>query len=304
MKGVAFRVFAGILCAVASAQGAAADPEPLAVLELVTTSSKVTPGADSLVLVVRRGEAAGKAVSLRAPEGAKLWLADADGTCSTPVGQKAALNLDASAANPALVCFSMKNLAAGVRVVATVSAGSALYNAATQPFDIAEPPSESIWEKPGVSVILSALVGFLFGLGSSWLQVFFDSRKEDRVARSDSQKFIAESLFPELRGHANALAKYLAADPAELQNLCVILLEVPEITAALSGDRVIALASYFDSVSLRFFKAQLREYDTNLDGYNRWADRLKPQTALNRDPGEQKLIATRLYASLKSWKIA
>ena len=303
MRVAAHRLFAGILVAATAIHGAATAVEPLPALELVGATARLAPGASSLLLVVRRDDAAGKAFSLLAPEGASLWLADADGTCGRSSGQTATLNLPADSANPALVCFSMKTLANGVRVMATLTSGNTVYSA-TQPFDIGEPPSDSIWDKPGVSVILSALVGFLFGLGSSWFQAWFDTWKESRNARTDAQKFIADSLFPELREHATALAKYLSADPAELQRLCVTNLKVPQITAALSGDRLVGLTSYFASVSRRALKTELDAYDKGLTAFNRWADRLGTAAAGARDPGEQKLVAEKLYRSLKNWKIA
>lgn len=303
MKRVVHWSIAGILFAATAVRGTAAPIEPPPALELSSTTTRVAPGATALVLVVRRDDAAEKATALRAPDGAGLWLANAEGTCRKPSDLKATLNLAADSPNPALVCFSMKTAATGVRLVATVSAGNSVY-AGAQTFDVAEPPSDSVWEKPGFSVILSALVGFLFGIGSNWLQVWFDTWKESRSSRSDAQKFIAETLFPELREHATALAKYLAANAAELQSLCIRNLKVPQITAALSGDRLVGLISYFSSVSKRMLKAELETYDDNLSAFNRWADRLSQDAANARDPAEQKLVAEKLYQALKGWKIA
>jgi len=295
----------GLLVAVTwspSSTVAAADAPPA--LELVASHTKVTPRSGVLILVIRRADAVGKPITLRAADGAHLWSASPDRACSGASQGTALLELPADAANPAPVCFAMDSVTAGVQALATIAAGNTVYSAATQSIDIAEPVSQSFWDKPGVSVILSAFVGFVFGLGSAWFQVWFDTWKQAREAGASAQQFIASALFPELRDHATALAEYVNADDAKRRAICTRTLKVPKITDALSAGRLAGLSSYFASVSHAELDAELRAYDENLTSFNRWADRLSQQQAADRETGEQQLIAGRLRDQLAGWRIA
>lgn len=295
----------GFLVAViwSSSSTFAADAAPPA-LELVASHTKASPRSGVLILVIRRADAIGKPITLRAADGAHLWTASSAGACSgTPQGT-ALLELPADAANPATVCFAMDSVTAGVQALATIAAGTTVYSAATQSIDVAEPASDSFWEKPGVSVILSAFVGFVFGLGSAWFQVWFDTWKQAREARASAQQFIASALFPELRDHATALAEYVNADDAKRRTICTRTLKVPKITDALSAGRLAGLSSYFASVSHAQFDADLRAYDENLTAFNRWADRLSQQQPAERQTGEQQLVVVNLRNQLVGWQIA
>jgi hypothetical protein len=291
-----------LLLAFASAVGSAAEPPPLV---LFSTVAKAPPDTGIVVLLARTGGAKGRAVILRGPTGSAMWAAPEDGNCNgLPASARATLQVPATAPDSLPFCFSNSLAGVSVQLVATTADAQPPLTGVSTPIQLAQSPRTAFWSNPAVTTLLSAAVGFVFGLASSWFQTWYDAWKQNRVIRRDAQKFIADSLFPELRKNGELLSGYLTATPEERKAKSIIKLSAPKITEGLGAERLVKLSEYFTVISKLELTQTLRNYDRDLTSFNRMADRLSSFRVEERDTAEQMLVAKRLHSYLSTMYIA
>lgn len=290
-----------LLLAGVSALASGAEPAPLV---LLSTVAKAPPDTGIMVLLARNGAAKGRPIIVRGPTGSRLWAAPEDGTCNVlPAAAGALLQVAAAAPDTLPLCFSNSVAGISVQLVATTADAQTALMGVSTPIQLAQSPRITFWSNPAVTTILSAAVGFAFGLASSWFQTWYDAWKQNRVVRRDAQKFIAESLFPELRKNGEALSEYLTSSRELRQAKSTTKLSAPKITEALGAGRFVKLSEYFTVISQRELTQTLRAYDKDLSSFNRLADRLAALNAQERDTAEQEVVAKRLHSYLSTMQV-
>jgi hypothetical protein len=216
---------------------------------------------------------------------AVIAAAESGARCATsPAGSASSLQL-AVAPGTATTAICVVGVRAGVvhvLVRAATPTGEALV-AQSAGIEFQVPAEASFWERPGVSTLLSALVGFVFGLLSTALTTGVAEWREARASRRKTEKWVIDHVLPEMREHALAMRAFERADRAARLTLSVRHLSMENVAAALAGDVVWRLAAYLPSVRGVDLRFELQEYALALERHNREVDALGGEPAASRD---------------------
>lgn len=279
---------------------AAEDDAPKA-LEFLPSATTSTAGAPIQLLLVRRGPGADQGIVVYGPAGSRVWRSDESRVCAQAPDASSTLQIPASGPDVVALCFSMEQAGSAARLAAVSVTGADVLTAVSDSLEFREAASTSIWSTPFMTVALPAVIGFVFGLGSSFFQVWLERWKESRLARAQAEQFVASTLFPELSEHATKLNAFFVATDEDKRKLATQALAVPNVTSALKDPQYSALTQYFDSFSRRSFARELRAYEGTLSRYNHEANVLIRQPSEQRQVAQQEQHASALRSQLQRW---
>jgi hypothetical protein len=266
-------------------------------LEVMSSAGSARVGESVLVMVTRHAAVSRSSVTVLAESPASMTLVERNGACSSSEAGLHSLIVAADLPNPLVVClWSAKSVRTRVLVSATGTDG-AIHAAQSDAIDFTE---TSIGNNPVLMALLSATIGFVLGLGSTWYSAFTEAWRNKQKARADTQQFIVETLFPEIREHAKAIETYLTAPPAQRRTLAVKTLAATAGTEAYSQARLSRLSDYFAYLRKKTLQERLSVYDKVANEFNDEADRLNRQVPDARDTSNQDAIATKLRTLLKA----
>jgi hypothetical protein len=278
--------------AVVSALSRAAGDAPGPDLEVTSSAVSTRIGERVLVMVTRHPAVSHSPVTVLAPAPAAVTLADSGGTCRSAGAGVHRLIVPADQPNPFVVCLWATT---PVKTRVLVSAPGSDEVSRGGQSEIIEVAETSIGTNPVFMALLSAIVGFVLGLGSTWYSAFTDAWRNKQKARAETQEFIAETFFPEIRDHARKIYAYLQAKPDQRKLLAGRPLAEAAATEAHSKERLSKLAEYFDSMRKPALRKRLSKYDELINYFNHEAHRLNRMELTARDTAKQAAIAAALH---------
>lgn len=286
IAAIATALGACVLASPALAQDrAATTPNADARVTVLAAATRQPTGVGVPVWITWRAGAGAGGLYLETPSTAAIIAVDGTRTCpTTAVSAGSTLQLPLTPdAGAAVIClFGERPGAVHVLVRTTTADGDFLV--AQSPSIVFEPVDDaSFWNRPGVSTLLSALIGFVFGLLSTALTTAAAEWRESRATRRETEKWVIDTVLPEIREHAQVALDFERASPANRLTLAVNHLAMANVTAARSGKRVWQLSTYLPSVrgvDLRFL---LQDYALALERHNREVDALSSTPAASRN---------------------
>jgi hypothetical protein len=251
---------------------------------LVTATRQ--PTATAVPVWISWSAAAGiQRLDLETSGTAAIAAAESGGRCAaSPAGSDSRLQLSVAPGTTAAAVCVVGARAGVVHVLVrgATPTGEALV-AQSAGIEFEAPAEASFWERPGVSTLLSALVGFVFGLLSTALTTGVAEWREARASRRKTEKWVVDSVLPEMREHALATLAFERADRAARLLLSVRHLSMENVVAARAGDIVWRLAAYLPSVRGVDLRFELQEYALALERHNREVDALSGEPAASRN---------------------
>lgn len=264
-------------------------------LEVLTSTSEAEPKDSVRAIVARRGQVTHAAITLIVEPPAIVYPAANDQSCKTVTQGSQTLALAANAPDPLVVCLSAPRDGKSRLLATAVGADGSVQTAQSDTIRFAQ---KSIGSNPALMALLTAAIGFIFGLGSSWFSAFTETYRNRRKTRAEAEKFLAETFYPEIRNHARAIAQYRSSADAARKNLAANPLPQTAATVAYSDDRFAQLAQYFASLRSQSLKDRLVAYDASTQNFNNEANRLLGTAAVARDTTQQDANAAALQREL------
>jgi hypothetical protein len=261
----------------------------------VSTVTTETSVKDSVrVIIIRRGAAISAPFTLFVDKPLIMSLASGTGECGQGTGGANELALAAGTTNPTLVCVRSAERGRA-RVVATAIEAGNLVVAQSELMKFDE---KSIGSSPVLMTMISAVIGFLFGLGSTWFSAFTEAWRNRQKTRTETQQFIAETFFPEIRANSSFIAKYLHSSSADRQRLATKSLAAPAVTEVFSAARFNAICDYFGALKRPALRESLEAYDGLSRQFNDAGNVLQGVNPDQRDTAKQEAVAVKLSETL------
>lgn len=276
---------------------AVAQNEQIRSLEVVSTASEARMSESVLVLVSRRAAASHASVTLVVGHPATLSPATSDSACAQHASDKSTITWASGALDSEYFCVTSAK-SVKTRVVAVAIGSDGISRSAQS--DLIQFKSPSVDSNPVFMALLTAAVGFVFGIGSTWFSAFTEAYRNRRKARLEAEEFVTKTYFPEIKGHAKAIQEYLGADnDRRRDSLCILALALPATAAAFSVEKATSLTSYFASLGRQGIRDDLQKYSQLARDFNDQANVLLGEAPKARNTVEQESIAKELQKMLE-----
>jgi len=286
---------------------ATAEIAPPAELALYTSQAKAKAGDTFVIWIVRRGSLLRAQVVVQSTPGSQVFAPSrTSARCPAPAAVTAATlsgtTLDPPASGdlqtelPAVICVRGRSTGTVTILASAHDPSGALQVAKPVTVEITEPVR--FWSTTAFATLLSAFVGFVFGLGSTWIGALLDGWKAKRALRVEGEKFMVSAIYPELVDHAKFIRRWQAATSEQRQKQCTESLPQASMTAGLFLRKAKAVASYLPATDPSRVATALTAHDARVMQYNDLAAQLHEQPQASRDASKVEPLITSLTESL------
>lgn len=276
-------------------------------IKIIAANPRPITNSNAYLWVLRSGRMANQDVKVSWWPGAMLTCRDGK-RVGPSTSSTSEVVLDSRSPNPSLLCVStsqpasMRLLAVGQDLDGLTYVESSeniqFVNASELP---------QWWESAGAKTVLSAAVGFLFGLGANIFSTWFDGWKSKRTVRLNGEQTLISTVYPELMGHAQRLRE-LDAIADRLDDYHALLLQPLRqrgLTTALFEGQAASVKSYLGSIgSTSRPLRRLTAYDELIQSFNNEVIQLVQTPTDQRNFENCEKLVKRIESALLTFGVA